>query len=46
MLGNSFAVPVMRWIGRRIDLVRAIAPDDDAAVPAKASGKKREAEAA
>jgi site-specific DNA-cytosine methylase len=23
-LGNSMAVPVMRWIGRRIDLVSAI----------------------
>ena len=26
-LGNSMAVPVMRWIGRRIDLVRAAGSD-------------------
>lgn len=26
-LGNSMAVPVMRWIGKRIDLVRAAGSD-------------------
>lgn len=28
-LGNSMAVPVMQWIGRRIDLVEALAADDE-----------------
>lgn len=28
-LGNSMAVPVMRWIGRRIDLVRAAGSDGE-----------------
>lgn len=27
-IGNSFAVPVMRWIGRRIDLVQSMEDGD------------------
>lgn len=30
-LGNSMAVPVMHWIGRRIDLVTAVLPSDKVA---------------
>lgn len=30
-LGNSMAVPVMRWIGERIDLVESIRADEEAA---------------
>ena len=31
-LGNSMAVPVMRWIGKRIAMVEGLSPSDDAAV--------------
>jgi len=30
-LGNSFAVPVVRWIGERIDLVNAVLCQQEAA---------------
>ena len=30
-LGNSMAVPVMRWIGERIDMVSAISANQEAA---------------
>ena len=31
LIGNSMAVPVMRWIGERIDLVRSIPATEVAA---------------
>ena len=31
-LGNSMAVNVMRWIGRRIEMVEAIPPEDDSSI--------------
>ena len=31
MLGNSMAVPVMGWIGRRVDMVRNLMIESEAA---------------